>query len=111
MAMTPEQLKALLEISGSDIGGLEDEQTRQIALANSMRGQMMRPAGPRDWGQNVANAGYGIGGALNDYRAGQAQPAISAAKKSTFANIIAGLSGKKKEVGMPEQLGTPAWSE
>ena len=110
MPMSPEQLKALLEMSGSDIGGLEDDQARQIALANAMRQQMIS-AKRGDTGQNIANAAYGISGALDDRGARLATPAIGAAKKSTFARIIAGLSGKKPEDGMPEQLGTPSWSQ
>jgi hypothetical protein len=89
--MTNEQLEALLALSGSDIGGMESEQERQVKLAEGLRSKMKSPANRKDWGTNLGNAGFGIAGALNDYKAQQATPAISAAKKKTFADIIRNL--------------------
>lgn len=103
MPMTREQLEALLKMSGSDIGGLEEDQTALRSDADNAR-QMASTIRGNDWGANLGRAGYGIGGAVGKYKGMQATPGIAAAKKSTFADIIAGLSGNKsgaKVSGVP----------
>ena len=106
MAITREQLEALLQMSGSDIGGLEDDQTAIRTGADQAR-QMASQIRGNDIGANLGRAGYGIGGAVRDYKGMQATPGIAAAKKSTFAKIIAGLSGKRPEEEGLVQLSGP----
>lgn len=95
MALTEEQLRALLQMASSDIGGLEEDQTAIRNDANSAR-QMAQSIRGNDIGANLGRAGYGIGGAIRDYKGMQATPAIGAAKKKTFGDLIAGLIKKKE---------------
>ena len=80
----------------SDIGGLEDDQTALRTGADQAR-QMASQIRGNDIGANLGRAGYGIGGAVRDYKGMQATPAIGAAKKKTFGDIISGLIKKKPE--------------
>lgn len=99
--LTPEQLQVLIEMS--DIGGMEDEQTRMIKMAEALRN-----AGNirgNDVGANIGRAAYGIGGAVADYKAKQQNPAISEARQGTLARLLRGM---KKPLPNVPQLGVPS---
>lgn len=99
--LTQEQLEALIAMQ--DIGGMEDEQSRMLNLAQSLRQAGAGTKGA-DVGSNIARAAYGIGGAYKDYKAAQQQPGISDARQGLMARL---LRGAKKPLPNVPRLGTP----
>jgi hypothetical protein len=84
--ITEEELRAILGMA--DIGGLESQLAQSSRLASDLRDKVGTGAGGGGLGGNIARAGYGISSAMNDYRARQRQPQISAAKQSLLQEIL-----------------------
>ena len=91
--MNAEQLKMIMEMGADDVGGMEDEQTRLLKLAEGLRGNI-NPVRGKDVGGNVGNAGFGIASALSNYQAGKMAPDITTGRKASFKRIIDGLAKK-----------------
>lgn len=83
--ITPEMLQEMM--NGADIGGMEDEQTNQLALANSLRKAAPPSAARNDWGSNLGRAAYGVAGAIDDRNAMKMGPTITEKRKGYLTRM------------------------
>ena len=97
--ITEEELRAILGMS--DIGGLESQLAQSASLASDLRDKVGTGQAQGGLGGNIGRAGYGIASALNDFRARQKQPQISAAKQSLLQEIMKRRKEQQQQAAPP----------
>lgn len=96
--LTQEQLEALIAMQ--DIGGMEDEQSRMMNMAQGLRQAGMGTRGT-DTGSNIGRAAYGIAGAMGDYKAGKMAPGISSGRQGIMSQLMRGMKKPVSSTGAP----------